>query len=133
MNFFGRIIGLVMMASSAFAQSEAAIEDVIGSQLQAFNDRDVENAFQYAAPNIQGMFGNPQNFGMMVQRGYPMVWSNRDVRFLELQDRGMVQVQRLMLRDMTGGIHVLEYQMIQTADGWRIAGVQIVPSPDVGA
>lgn len=133
MKFFGLIIGLVMMASSAFAQSEAAIEDVIGSQLQAFNDRDVENAFQYAAPNIQGMFGNPQNFGMMVQRGYPMVWSNRDVRFLELQDRGMVQVQRLMLRDMTGGIHVLEYQMIQTADGWRIAGVQIVPSPDVGA
>lgn len=133
MKFFGLIIGLVMMASSAFAQSEAAIEDVIGSQLQAFNDRDVENAFQYAAPNIQGMFGNPQNFGTMVQRGYPMVWSNRDVRFLELQDRGMVQVQRLMLRDMTGGIHVLEYQMIQTADGWRIAGVQIVPSPDVGA
>ncbi|WP_438955418.1 DUF4864 domain-containing protein [Cognatiyoonia sp.] len=133
MKFFGLIIGLVMMASSAFAQSEAAIEDVIGSQLQAFNDRDIENAFQYAAPNIQGMFGNPQNFGMMVQRGYPMVWSNRDVRFLELQDRGMVQIQRLMLRDMTGGIHVLEYQMIHTADGWRIAGVQIVPSPDVGA
>lgn len=125
--------GLMMLAGSAFAQAADAIEDVIGSQLEAFNDRDIAEAWQYAAPNIQGAFGNPQNFGMMVQRGYPMVWTNRDVTFLDLQDVGSVQVQRLRLRDTTGGFHFLEYQMVQTADGWRIAGVRIIPAPDVGA
>ncbi len=132
MKFIGFILAAVVWAGSAFAQAEDAIEDVIGGQLEAFNSRDVSGAWQYAAPNIQGMFGNPQNFGMMVERGYPMVWTNRDVRFLDLRDMGSVQIQRLMLQDSQGGVHVLEYQMVMTSDGWRIAGVQIVPAPDVG-
>jgi len=133
MKLLGFIVGLMIVASSALAQTAEAIEDVIGSQLQAFNERDIEEAWQYAAPNIQGAFGNAQNFGMMVQRGYPMVWTNRDVRFLQLEDIGGRQYQRLMLQDANGGLHMLEYQMVQTADGWRIAGVQILPAPDVGA
>lgn len=122
-----------LWAGGALAQAAEAIEDVIGSQLQAFNERDIEEAWQYAAPNIQGAFGNAQNFGMMVQRGYPMVWTNSNVRFLQLEDIGGRQYQRLMLQDANGGLHMLEYQMVQTADGWRIAGVQILPAPDVGA
>lgn len=126
------LVAALAWASAAFAQS-TDIEETIGNQLDAFNARDVDNAWQYAAPNIQGMFRNSQNFGMMVQRGYPMVWTNRDVQFLELYDRGGVQVQRLLLRDTSGGFHMLEYQMVLTSDGWRIAGVQLLPLPDVGA
>ena len=133
MKVFGWVAGLMILAQAATAQVAEAIEDVIGSQLEAFNDRDVSEAWQYAAPNIQGAFGNPHNFGMMVQRGYPMVWSNKDVVFLDLQDVGSVQVQRLRLRDTDGGFHFLEYQMVETANGWRIAGVRIIPAPDVGA
>jgi len=127
------VASVIVWAGVAFGQAAEAIEDVIGNQLEAFNERDIEDAWQYAAPNIQGAFGNPQNFGMMVQRGYPMVWSNKDVRFLDLQDLGDVQVQRLRLRDEAGGFHFLEYQMVQTTQGWRIAGVQIIPPPDIGA
>ena len=133
MRIFATFVGFCFMVSLALAQAAETIEDVIGSQLQAFNDRDLDEAWQYAAPNIQGIFGNAQNFGMMVQRGYPMVWSNRDVRFLDLKDMGVGQVQRLRLRDTSGGFHFLEYQMVRTSDGWRIAGVQIIPAPDVGA
>ena len=133
MRIFALISAFALWAGSAVAQAAEAIEDVIGSQLQAFNERDIEEAWQYAAPNIQGAFGNAQNFGMMVQRGYPMVWTNRDVRFLQLEDIGGRQYQRLMLQDANGGLHMLEYHMVQTADGWRIAGVQILPAPDVGA
>jgi hypothetical protein len=64
----------------------ASIEDVIGSQLDAFNDRDVDGAWQFASPMIQGMFGDVDNFGVMVQRGYPMVFDNRDVRFLKQRE-----------------------------------------------
>ncbi len=132
-RLFTLVIGLWCAATSLMAQDSDAIEDVIGSQLQAFTDRDVNAAWQYASPNIQGLFGNPDNFGMMVQRGYPMVWNNAEVRFLELREIRGTQWQKVMIRDANGGLHVLDYQMLETSDGWQINGVQLLPSPDVGA
>lgn len=122
-----------LSATSVFAQDSDAIEGVIGGQLEAFNNRDVSEAWQYASPNIKRLFGNPGNFGMMVQQGYPMVWNNADVRFLELRDVAGNLWQKVMVRDAQGGLHILDYQMIETSDGWQINGVQLLPAPDVGA
>jgi hypothetical protein len=121
------------MTAEAMAQDRSTIEGTIGSQLDAFNDRDIEEAWSYASPMIQGMFGSPQNFGMMVQQGYPMVWTNSDVRYLELREIAGRLWQKVMLRDAQGGLHVLDYQMIETENGWQINGVSILPAPDVGA
>ncbi len=133
MRILSLVLGLWLAATSVFAQDSDAIEGVIGNQLNAFNDRDINAAWQYASPNIKRLFGNPGNFGMMVQQGYPMVWDNADVRFLELRDvRGNLW-QKVMVRDAQGGLHILDYQMIETADGWQINGVQLLPAPDVGA
>jgi len=44
------IAGVMLTASAAWAQANEAIETVIGNQLQAFNDRDVTEAFSYASP-----------------------------------------------------------------------------------
>lgn len=132
-----RILSLAMAfwiaATSTLAQENAAIEEVIGSQLDAFNARDIDEAWTYASPNIKRLFGSSGNFGMMVQQGYPMVWDNADVRFLELRDvRGNLW-QKVMVRDAQGGLHLLDYQMVETSQGWQINGVQLLPSPDVGA
>jgi len=133
MRILGFALGLWLAATAVFAQDNQAIEDVIGSQLEAFNARNVDEAWQYASPNIKRLFGSPGNFGMMVQQGYPMVWDNADVRYLELRDvRGNLR-QKVMVRDAQGGLHILDYQMIETADGWQINGVQLLPAPDVGA
>lgn len=118
--------GLVMMAGAALAQVNEAIEDVIGTQLQAFNDRDVERAFSFASPMIKRLFGNPGTFGLMVENGYPMVWDNTDVRFLGLREEAGMQIQTVQIRDAAGVIHTLDYAMIETADGWQINGVQLV-------
>ena len=126
------VCAVLMLAGSAFGQAKDAIEDVIGSQLQAFNDRDVSEAFSYASPMIQGIFRDPSNFGMMVERGYPMVWDNADVRFLELREENGVTLQRVLVKDANGTLHTLEYAMIETADGWQINGVQLV-QPDLSA
>ncbi len=127
------VLGFWIAATAVSAQDADAIEGVIGNQLTAFNDRDVDAAWQYASPNIKRLFGNPGNFGMMVQQGYPMVWDNVDVRFLELRDVAGNLWQKVMVRDAQGGLHILDYQMIETAEGWQINGVQLLPSPDVGA
>ncbi|SLN51900.1 DUF4864 domain-containing protein [Roseisalinus antarcticus] len=125
---------LALFALTAQAQEPPApaIEEVISSQLQAFNDRDLAEAFQFASPMIKGMFGNPATFGMMVQRGYPMVWTNSEARFLELREIGGALYQKVMIRDAAGSLHVLDYKLIETADGWQIDGVGLLPAPDLG-
>lgn len=119
-------------ALPAQAQDNPAIEETITAQLNAFNDRDVVEAWQYASPMIQSIFGNPTNFGMMVQQGYPMVWTNSDPRFLELREVGGRLWQKVMIRDAQGMTHILDYQMVETENGWQINGVQILPAPNLG-
>ena len=133
MRIIGVLLGVWLAATAAFAQDNDAIKGVIDDQLSAFNDRDVNTAWQFAAPNIKRLFGSANNFGMMVQRGYPMVWDNADVRFLELRDVGGNLWQKVMLRDAQGGLHILDYLMVDTPQGWQIAAVQLLPPPDVGA
>lgn len=131
-RLFGIILGFLMFVTPAMAQDSDAIEDVIANQLSAFNDRDVQTAWSFASPMIQGLFGNPQNFGTMVEQGYPMVWTNSDVQFLELREIAGQFYQKVLVRDATGQRHVMEYAMVDTPAGWLIDGVSELPLPDVG-
>ena len=133
MRLLALILGLWMAATPLVAQDRDGIEAAIGSQLDAFSQRDVTGAWAYASPNIKRLFGTPDNFGMMVRQGYPMVWDNADVEFLELRDVLGFLWQRVLVRDRSGNFHMLEYQMINTPDGWQINGVNLLQMPDVGA
>jgi hypothetical protein len=59
-----------------------------------------------------------------------MVWRPGDVRYLEHREEGGVHSQRVMITDQQGTVHVLEYRMLETGDGWRINGVSILDSAD---
>ncbi|MBU0862909.1 MAG: DUF4864 domain-containing protein [Alphaproteobacteria bacterium] len=108
------------------------LQDIIRQQLDAFNARDVDLAWTFASPMIQGMFGNPGNFGVMVSEGYPMVWDNSAAKFMAQREVDGRIYQQVMVQDINGALHVLEYAMIQTAQGWKIDGVSLLPPPDVG-
>ena len=113
--------------------SGLSLEDVISRQLGAFNARDVDLAWSFASPVIQGLFGTPRNFGVMVSQGYPMVWDNSAARFVASREEAGRIYQRVMVQDTNGALHMLEYAMIQTPQGWKIDGVSVLPAPDVGA
>lgn len=119
------------LAGAAFAD-EAAIQGVISSQIEAFQADDFATAFTFASPAIKEIFRTPENFGRMVRQGYPMVWRPADVQFGELQERNGLLFQRVEVQDATGSRFALEYQMIETAEGWQINGVQVLRLPDVG-
>ncbi len=104
---------------------EEPIRAVISAQIQAFEADDFDAAFTYASPTIQGMFGTAQNFGVMVKNGYPMVWRPDDLKFLALKTRGGLLWQDVLVRDLEGALHILEYQMQQVGAGWKINGVNI--------
>jgi len=120
------------LAAGAFAQN-AEIEASITAQIQAFKADDFSTAFTFASPNIQRLFGTPENFGVMVRRGYPMVWRPADVRFLELREVAGALWQKVMITDSDGRVHILDYQMVQQESGWKINGVQLLGNSDPAA
>jgi hypothetical protein len=126
-------VAAVLLAGAAAAQDQAAITATIQSQIDAFLADDVETAFTFASPNIKRLFGSSERFGMMVQQGYPMVWRPGSVRYLELEEKSGGLYQKVLITDGNGVPHMLEYQMIETPEGWQINGVQILRAPQVGA
>ncbi|MFK7874600.1 MAG: DUF4864 domain-containing protein [Paracoccaceae bacterium] len=129
MRYFILAIALcfLMVAPRADAQQDE-IRRVISSQIEAFQVDDFTTAFEYAHPNIQGLFGTPQNFGRMVQQGYPMVWRPSDVKYRDLRVENGQTFQDVDVVDSAGRAFLLEYSMTQTADGWRISGVRVLKS-----
>lgn len=129
---------LIVVLSLAFAPipanaQNAEIEGVISSQIDAFLVDDFAQAFTFAAPSIKGIFKDADNFGVMVRKGYPMVWRPSAVRFGKLKLDGARQVQTVFLTDQQGVQYVALYTMAATDMGWKIAGVQILTPKDTGA
>ncbi len=128
----GLIAALVLLAGAAQAD-EGAIQGVIAGQIEAFRADDFDTAFGFAAPNIKGIFQTPDNFGQMVRQGYPMVWQPGSVEYLDSDDNGASWTQDVLITDAAGRLFKLEYTMVETAEGWKIAGVQVLSAPEVGA
>jgi Domain of unknown function (DUF4864) len=120
------------LALPASAQEEP-IRNTIQSQIEAFQADDFVRAFTFASPTIKGMFGTPENFGMMVKQGYPMVYRPAEVQMMELREVAGNLWQRVRITDQAGAGWYLDYMMVETAEGWQINAVQILPAPDVGA
>lgn len=129
----GWLLGLTEADAAETLPAEPGIEATIQSQIDALIVDDFPKAFTFASPNIRMLFGSPERFGEMVRQGYPMVFRPGEVRFLDLRDINGALWQKVMIRDRAGEFHILDYQMIQGGDGWRINGVQILRRPDVGA
>ena len=127
------LLCLPVLSAQAQEARNPAIETVIRQQFDAFRAEDVGTAFSFASPGIKGMFGTPENFGRMVRDGYPMVWRPAGVQFLDLRRVAGNLWQRVMVTDQAGRTHLLDYQMIETDQGWQINGVQILPQAGVGA
>ena len=62
-----------------------------------------------------------------------MVWRPADVRFVGVEDFRGSKMQKVLITDQDGTVHLLGYAMIETAEGWQIDGVQILRAPEVGA
>jgi hypothetical protein len=136
------VAGMILALFTALAPPAAAqevlapnpdIEAAIAGQFDAFRAGAVDEAWAFASPTIQGLFGTVENFARMVEQGYPMVWQPGTVEFVDLQSFGGLLVQRVQVIDAAGNAHYLGYQMVETEGGWRINGVQVLRAPDVSA
>lgn len=121
-----------LLAGPALAQEEP-IQSTITAQIEAFRADDFDRAFTYASPTIQGIFGTSGNFERMVTQGYPMVVDPLAVEMGELREVAGNLWQRVRITDQAGRDWLLEYQMVEQPEGWRINAVEMARAPDVGA
>ena len=128
---WGAVFGF--LSASASVAQDTPIEAVISQQIQAFRADDFERAFTFASPSIQGLFGSSENFARMVTQGYPMVWRPAQVEFLALRSQDGRLAQRVRIVDEAGLVHVLDYFMIPTEDGWKINGVELLKQEGLNA
>ncbi len=122
--------GFLWLAPAQAQNSD--IEAVIGAQIDSFLKDDFETAFTFAAPNIKEIFRTPERFGVMVQRGYPMVHRPAEVIFKELWEEDGTLQQYVSIMDNQGQYYIARYSMTQIDGSWQISGVSIERSPAVG-
>jgi hypothetical protein len=118
--------------AQADGPDSAGIQGVIARQFDAFRAKDPSTAFSFASPMIQSMFGSPENFGRMVQGGYPMIWAPSEVEYRDVHVENGLIFQRVRVRDGSGQDFYFDYEMIESPDGWKINGVYPVRTPGVG-
>ncbi len=126
------VLGVVFSVLAAFGAvaNPKDMRDVIDNQLSAFQQDDFAQAMEYASPGLQRYFATPENFRRMVTQGYPMVWRPDTVEYLENRTEDGIHWQRVRIKDMEGKVHILDYRMLETENGWRINGVQILDAAD---
>ena len=133
MRRFALTLCLALGLALPAAAQDSPLTQTIERQFEAFRADDFATAFGFASPNIREIFRTPENFGAMVRGGYPMVWRPGSVRYLELREIAGNLWQRVEVTDAQGRTHLLDYQMIETPEGWKINGVQLLKAPEPSA
>lgn len=126
------VLAFCLAISVPATAQEEPIRNTIQSQIEAFQVDDFATAFSFASPNIKALFGTPENFGLMVREGYPMVYRPADVDMLELREIAGNLWQGVRVVDQAGQTWFLDYMMVETPEGWQINAVQILPAPEIG-
>lgn len=135
-----RLLGMLTVlaicaAGPAGAQTsdadQAAIRQVIQSQIAAFQKDDGPTAYGYASPTIQQKFSNPEVFMQMVKTGYSAVYHPRTVEFRDLKVENGRLLQEVFVIGPDGNPALAIYEMQQQPDGsWRINGCWLTRAPD---
>ena len=133
MRYFILSLIFALGLSGGARADEVALQEVISDQIEAFLAEDVDRAYSFASPFIQRKFGTPETFGSMVREGYPMVWRPSDVTFLDAEVIAGKVWQSVLLRGPAGKSWIVDYEMIELEEGWKINGVQVRAAPEVAA
>ena len=99
------------------------VRDTISSQIDAFKKNDFNRAYTFAAPNIQAQFPSPEVFGLMVRKGYPIIWRPKSFKFTEFKDLGNRFIQRVLFQSNSGSLESYDYILEKNDNAWKIAGV----------
>lgn len=124
----GLLAAFPAFAEEPTAGDKAAVQQVISTQLQAFQADDAGAAFALASPHLQAKFGSPAVFMDMVRSGYAPVYRPKTVEFRDLSTSPRGSEQLVFVVGPDGRAYIAHYMMERQPDGsWQIGGCYLEP------
>ena len=114
-------------AENILEQDLFETEIIIKNQLQAFINKDAEEAFSYAAPMIKLRFDNPDNFMTMVKNYYEPVYNPKQYYFINAKYFEGSVYHQLQIVSQSNLSYLATYSLIKDNDEWKISGCSVYP------
>ncbi|GGY72921.1 DUF4864 domain-containing protein [Marinobacter zhanjiangensis] len=131
----GSILALVLVGLSAMMtvapradDTDAAIRDVILSQIEAFANDDELGAWVHASRGIQKKFRSPETLLHVVRLSYPAVHRAASIRFGKRIPHERFDIQVVRLKGPEGKLWDAYYRMVQREYEWKVGGVSLQPA-----
>ena len=114
-------------AENILEQDLFETEIIIKNQLQAFINKDAEEAFSYAAPMIKLRFDNPEDFMTMVKNYYEPVYNPKQYYFINAKYFEGSVYHQLQIVSQSNLSYLATYSLIKDNDEWKISGCSVYP------
>lgn len=123
------LVALVLLAPVSVSlladETDAAIRDVILTQIEAFANDDELGAWVHASRGIQKRLRSPEMLLYVVQNAYPQVHRAVSIRFGERIPHNQFEIQVVRLEGPEGKLWDAYYRMVRRDSEWKVGGVTL--------
>ena len=121
------ILSGLSKADSSINKDLTMTQDIIESQIQAFQSKNAELAYSYASPMIKLRFNNPQEFMSMVKNFYEPVYNPKQYYFIDSKIFEGSIYHQLQIISQSNISYLATYSLIKDENEWKISGCSVLP------
>ena len=121
------ILSGLSKADNSMKNELTMTQDIIESQIQAFQNKNAELAYSFASPMIKLRFNNPQEFMSMVKSFYEPVYNPKQFYFIDAKYFEGAVYHQLQVISQQNESFLATYSLIQDEGKWKISGCAVYP------
>ena len=121
------IISGLSKADNSMKNELTMTQDIIESQIQAFQNKNAELAYSFASPMIKLRFNNPQEFMSMVKSFYEPVYNPKQYYFINSKYFEGSIYHQLQIISQSNMSYLATYSLIKDENEWKISGCSVKP------
>ena len=125
--FTSFIISGLSKADDSIKKELTMTQDIIESQIQAFQNKNAELAYSFASPMIKLRFNNPQEFMSMVKSFYEPVYNPKQYYFINSKYFEGSIYHQLQIISQSNMSYLATYSLIKDENEWKISGCSVMP------
>ena len=125
--FTSFILSGLSKADDSMKKELTMTQDIIESQIQAFQNKNAELAYSFASPMIKLRFNNPQEFMSMVKSFYEPVYNPKQYYFINSKYFEGSIYHQLQIISQSNMSYLATYSLIKDENEWKISGCSVMP------
>mgnify|MGYP001460951483 FL=1 len=125
--FTSFILSGLSKADDSMKKELTMTQDIIESQIQAFQNKNAELAYSFASPMIKLRFNNPKEFMSMVKSFYEPVYNPKQYYFINSKYFEGSIYHQLQIISQSNMSYLATYSLIKDENEWKISGCSVKP------